>query len=100
LVVMTTAADAEYLLGHDEAEQRRLLEQAAIVEPLTRRSLLAAGLEPGMHVLDVGSGFGDVSVLASDLVGPAGSVVGIDREPSAVASATARATALGATNVR
>jgi len=47
----------------------------------------------GMHVLDVGSGAGDVSLLASELVGNAGRVVGADRAPEAVAWARARAEA-------
>ena len=70
------------------------------MEPLTRRSLIAAGVRPGMRILDVGAGFGDVTLLAADLVGPGGSVVGIERQPSAVATAATRAAALGVSNVR
>nr|WP_280137116.1 methyltransferase domain-containing protein [Methylobacterium sp. ARG-1] len=61
--------------------------------------MLAAGLEPGMRVLDVGSGAGDVSMLAVDLVGPEGSVVGLDESSIAVETATARAAAAGLNNV-
>jgi len=97
---MTAAIDADYILGHDDAERRRLRTQADFIEPLTRRALTLAGIRPGMRVLDVGAGFGDVTLLAAELVGPAGSVVGIERETAAVATATARAAAAGVTNVR
>lgn len=46
---------------------------------LTRRLLLDAGLTPGMRVLDIGTGLGDVALLALEIVGPSGSVLGIDR---------------------
>ena len=85
----TCASDADYILGHDDVERRRLDTQALFMEPLTRRELLAAGPRPGMRVLDVGAGFGDVTLLAASLVGSTGSVVGIEREDSAVAAATA-----------
>ena len=38
----------------------------------------------GMSVLDLGSGTGDVAMLAAELVGPTGRVVGIDSNPAAV----------------
>ena len=37
---------------------------------MTARLLRDAGIRPGMHVLDVGSGAGDVSLIAAELVGP------------------------------
>jgi len=49
-----------YVLGHSDQELARLSEQARIVEPITRRFFREAGLVPGMRVLDVGSGAGDV----------------------------------------
>jgi SAM-dependent methyltransferase len=53
-----------------------------------------------MRVLDVGCGSGDVSFLAARVVGPGGSVTGIDRSPESVAMATTRANAAGLANVR
>jgi SAM-dependent methyltransferase len=50
-----------------------------------------AGIRLGMSILDVGSGAGDSSILASDLVGSKGRVVGVDRSNDAVALANARA---------
>ncbi len=95
----SVTSDARYILGHSDVEQQRLREQAEFMEPLTRRFLLDAGLRPGMRVLDVGSGFGDVALLIAELVGPDGAVVGVDREPAAVADASRRADEVGAGNV-
>ncbi len=52
-----------------------------------------------MRVLDVGSGAGDVSFLAADVVGKGGSVTGVDRSADAIATATAAATTRFLTNV-
>jgi demethylmenaquinone methyltransferase / 2-methoxy-6-polyprenyl-1,4-benzoquinol methylase len=43
-----------------------------------RKALLEAGLKPGMRVLDVACGPALVAQCARDLVGPAGSVIGLD----------------------
>ncbi|MGK9234732.1 class I SAM-dependent methyltransferase [Inquilinus limosus] len=91
--------DVPYILGHSGAELRRLKLQAAILRPITRRLLLEAGIRPGMRVLDIGCGTGDVSLLAAELVGPSGTVVGIDRSAEAVAAARGRAGALGRSGV-
>ena len=48
-----------------------------------------------MRVLDVGSGVGDVALLAAELVGPSGSVVGTDLSSAALAVARGRAAGLG-----
>ena len=62
--------DAQYLFGHSEEETRRLLLQGRLFNPYTRRLLEDAGITSGMKVLDVGSGAGDVALLAAELVGP------------------------------
>jgi SAM-dependent methyltransferase len=72
------------------AEDERLVAQGRLFDPLTRRLLQQAGLAPGMRVLDLGSGAGNVARLAADLVGPDGAVVGIERDPDAVALARRR----------
>src|ERR1700753_3694582 len=48
-----------------------------------------------MRVLDLGSGAGDISMLAADFVGPTGSVVGIDNNHKAVELARHRTRAAG-----
>jgi 2-polyprenyl-3-methyl-5-hydroxy-6-metoxy-1,4-benzoquinol methylase len=91
--------DDGYMLGHRPGELRRLGFQARLIDPITRRFLVAAGVAPGMRVLDVGSGAGDVSFLAADVVGDGGSVTGVDRSADAIATATAAAAARALTNV-
>jgi ubiquinone/menaquinone biosynthesis C-methylase UbiE len=44
-----------------------------------------------MRILDVGCGAGDVALLAAELVGESGTVVGIDRSEAAIIAARARA---------
>jgi ubiquinone/menaquinone biosynthesis C-methylase UbiE len=73
--------------------------QAALIEPVTRRLLVDAGVTSGMRVLDVGTGRGDVAFLVAELVGESGSVVGIDRAPEAVAVARERAEQASIANV-
>jgi SAM-dependent methyltransferase len=81
----------EYALGHSDRELERLSVQAKLVDPITRRFLVEAGVAPGMRVLDVGSGVGDVAFLAAELVGESGEVVGTDRSAAALAVARKRA---------
>ena len=70
-----------YVLGHSDGELARLNAQARLIDPITRQFLRDAGIIPGMRVLDVGCGAGDVTFLAADLVGGAGEVVGEPRPP-------------------
>ena len=83
-------SDADYILGSSDQEQKRLRTQADAVGPMTERLLIEAGIGPGMRVLDVGCGSGDVSILVAHLVGSEGEVLGIDREPAMVAAARER----------
>lgn len=62
----------------------------AIGGDFTRRLLTDAGLQPGMRVLDLGCGSGDVSLIAAALVGTDGAVLGIDRNERALETARAR----------
>ena len=49
-------------------------------------------LMPGEHVVDVGCGAGIDSIIAAKMVGPTGSVVGVDMTPAMVEKARAGAT--------
>jgi SAM-dependent methyltransferase len=99
---MTTIATPQtnYELGHSEPEMERLTRQAQAFERFTRQFFQEAGLGPGMRVLDIGSGAGDVAFLAADLVGSAGEVIGVDRSAGAVQWSARRANSLGIANVR
>lgn len=56
-------------------------------------------LAPGERVLDLGSGAGTDSLIAAQMVGPEGSVVGIDMTPEMLEKARASAATMGAGNV-
>jgi hypothetical protein len=88
-----------YVLGRSGSESQRLIRQSGFLQPFTERVFKRAGIAEGMRVLDLGCGAGDVSFLAAGLVGPSGSVVGIDRDPGVLAIARERAGQMGATNV-
>jgi ubiquinone/menaquinone biosynthesis C-methylase UbiE len=97
---MGDSADREYQLGSDEDELARLDLQDRALAPATRALFAAAGIRPGMRVLDLGCGAGDVAFVAAELVGTDGSVVGVDRSPQAVARARLRAGRHGLAQVR
>ena len=67
-----------YSLATGEAAVRRLKALHHIYGPAGRRVLLQAGLTPGMDVVDFGCGVGVISRMLADMVGPTGSVTGID----------------------
>ena len=81
----------EYMLGRTHAEHDRLRQQGRLISNITRHFLEEMGLCSGMSVLDVGSGVGDVAVLAARMVAPGGRVVGIDLDESALQMARHRA---------
>jgi ubiquinone/menaquinone biosynthesis C-methylase UbiE len=88
-------SEHRYVLGHEAHEIDRLQLQAAVIGSITRRLIDQSGIRSGMHVLDIGCGVGDVSMLLADAVGKTGRVVAFDREPRAIAVARARALAAG-----
>jgi SAM-dependent methyltransferase len=90
----------QYGSGIGEDELARLEAQGAAMATATRMIFAQAGIRPGMRVLDLGCGAGDASFVAADLVGPGGSVVGVDRSPGALARARLRAAQRGLDWVR
>lgn len=96
---MSNRAPNDYALGHNHEELQRLIGQGRWLGELTEEVLRAAGIAPGMRVLDVGCGAGDVSFLAVTLVGATGSVVGVDRSAEAISLAKRRAAEVGLANV-
>lgn len=94
-----TYSGREYLFTQGDAEQQRLLTQGQLLDPITQRLLETAGLRRGSRVLDLGSGSGNVSMLTAQLVGPEGSVVGVDRNAIAVSRSQKYFSAMGIDNV-
>jgi 2-polyprenyl-3-methyl-5-hydroxy-6-metoxy-1,4-benzoquinol methylase len=85
----------EYALGYSEQEAERLKIQAQFLRGLTETFFRAAGVGEGMRVLDVGCGVGDVAMLAADLAGPSGTVLGVDRDAGSIDKARLRAAERG-----
>jgi SAM-dependent methyltransferase len=82
-----------------DVDRTRLVDQARIIDRMSERYLREAGIERGMRVLDLGSGMGDVALLAARLVGPEGHVLGVERSPDMLAAAQERIDELGVRNV-
>ena len=93
------STDPAYVLGRSKVEQRRLEEQGRFLRPSTERTFRAAGIGPGMRVLDLGCGVGDVTILVAELVGPSGAVVGIDLDADALEVAEQRCAEMDIANV-
>jgi ubiquinone/menaquinone biosynthesis C-methylase UbiE len=87
----SSAIGSSYVLGHANVEVQRLLLQGRLYDDYTEHALRLAGLRPGMRVLDIGCGPGDVSFIAARLVGPMGTVLGVDAAPEMIELAGARA---------
>jgi len=85
----------DYALGYSDREFQRLQLQSTFIRDLTEDVLRRAGLKPGMRVLDLGCGVGDVSLIAGELVGPTGTVLGVDRSAAGLALAEQRAAEAG-----
>jgi SAM-dependent methyltransferase len=80
-----------YALGSSDQEIERLDRQSASIESATRLLLRASGIQPGMRVLDLGTGIGHVGMLIAELVGTEGAVVGIDNSSKLLNVAALRA---------
>jgi SAM-dependent methyltransferase len=94
-----SATGSTYVLGHADPEVQRLLLQGRLYDDYTEHAFRLAGLREGMRVLDIGSGPGDVSFIAARLVGPTGSVLGVDAAPEMIGLARARAAEQGFSTV-
>jgi SAM-dependent methyltransferase len=90
----------EYAMGRTAGERERLGIQDRIFSPHSANLFRQAGIGPGDHVLDAGCGTGATTRLLAELVGPAGSVIGIDNDPASLELAEAQTRASGLANVR
>lgn len=94
-----SAANDQYALGRSPHEYARLARQAEIMKPMTLRLFADAGVAPGMTVLDLGSGAGDVAMLLAEMIGPKGRVIGLDLDHDSIKHARERAIAAGFHNI-
>jgi ubiquinone/menaquinone biosynthesis C-methylase UbiE len=101
------AADAQppepigLVLHNPRRYDLRLRLMARGREGAFRRSLVAlAGIGAGESVLDIGCGTGSLAIEASRVVGPRGSVVGIDPSPEMIGRANSKARRLGNVSFR
>jgi SAM-dependent methyltransferase len=97
--LVSTVTKPEYVLGSDDTEIARLQTQAAIIAEPTTLLLQRGGIRPGMRVLDLGSGPGDVAFQVAEMIGPDGSVVGVEQDPAQIAAAMQRRDGFGFGNV-
>ncbi len=96
----TSNRDATYTLGRTSHETTRLIEQSRIYGASTTRLCKRAGIAEGMQVLEIGSGAGDVALTLAELVGPTGSVVGVDVNAAILDTARQRAVDAGMNNLK
>jgi len=89
----------EYSLKLNETELARYRFMAEAALRMEADLWAAAGIAEGAAVADLGCGPGAVSQVMGRLVGPAGTVVGIDGEQGAVETARSQASQAGHTNV-
>ena len=89
---------SDYALVLSEEEVARYRMMAARARTDESDAWQAAGIVPGAHVADVGCGPGATLLELADVVGAAGSVVGVDSDPAAVATASALIARSGADN--
>jgi len=87
------------ILRYDEALYAGLPEANIASFAGTGNPFAVGPINPGETVVDIGSGAGFDSLIASRLVGPAGRVIGFDMTDEMLKKARAGAAAMGATNV-
>jgi arsenite methyltransferase len=105
---VSSEPEKEYIFpnGRLWAEDLGYPEELANVPDTAARSFAGVAnpfslgrLKAGERVLDLGSGAGTDSLVAAQMVGPGGSVTGIDMTPEMLAKARGAAAEMGATNV-
>jgi SAM-dependent methyltransferase len=97
---VSQVAESPYVLATGEQAVRRLHVLHDIYSPAGRRVLLQAGLKHGMNVADFGCGVGAVTCMLAEMVGPSGTVTGIDVNLAQLEQAAELCSQSGLTNTR
>ena len=88
------AEDLDYPRELDNVPEAAVESFAGVANPWTM-----GRLAEGERVLDLGSGAGTDSLIAAQMVGPTGSVIGIDMTPAMLSKARGAAAETGVSNV-
>jgi SAM-dependent methyltransferase len=83
--------------GGKDVERLRLLHE--VYGPGTEALFHRVGLRPGMLVVEVGCGSGNIACWVAGQIGPGGSVIGIDNSPAQIEQARKQAEARGLRNI-
>lgn len=86
---------SHYIIRGGDAGAERLRVLSLATRPGSLTLLGRARLSPGLHVLDLGCGGGDITVDIARIVGPTGRVVGIDVDECVLAHARLASDACG-----
>jgi arsenite methyltransferase len=86
-------------LGYPQPELSRVPEATVESFAGVANPFVLGRIEEGADVLDLGCGAGTDLLIAAQMVGPEGSVTGVDMTPSMLARARASATEIGLANV-
>ena len=96
---MADKSEADYVLGTHDDEVARLGLQHRVWRPAVTECWQRVGITEGWHVLDIGAGPGYATADLAEIVGPAGSVLGIERSARFLEVARERCRRRGLTNV-
>jgi SAM-dependent methyltransferase len=83
--------------GGKDVERLRLLHE--VYGPGTEALFHRVGLRPGMRVVEVGCGSGNIACWVAEQIAPSGSVIGIDNSPAQIEQAREQAQARGLRNI-
>ena len=89
----------DYLLSQGQADVYRLGILNQVYGPPTEAKLLELGLKPGLRVVEIGCGSGNMTCWCAQQVGPTGHVTGIDASADSLEQARQQAASRGLTNV-
>jgi SAM-dependent methyltransferase len=92
-------SEGDYVLGTQQDEVERLGLQHRVWRRHVLDGWAAAGILPGMTVIDVGAGPGFAATDLAEIVGPQGRVIALERSPRFLDALSNRAARLGLTNI-